>query len=533
MATTGFWPIKGRLKDVINYAENPDKTIERKYLDDDLAAALNYVENSDKTDQTMYVSGINCPKKMAYEQMMTTKRRYGKLGGNVAYHGYQSFQAGEVSPEEAHRIGIETAKRMWGDNYEIVVTTHLNTDHLHNHIVVNSVSFRTGRKFENHISDHYKLREISDEVCREHGKTVLENAPFYGGDKAYWVRKSGRILHKDMLRHDVDEALACTIKPFDFELYLRSLGYQFVRTFKYQHPSVIAPDWLKPVRLSSLGKDYTREAILRRLQSQREDKYFVDFYTPKSYYQRQPLIVRIRDFEKRTEPDVITALFELIITIAKLITGNNVQRRDYRPVSRDEAAIMVVDSNLHREHLLPSEKAFAYKLKYDALKRQGKRTDLTSSQVATKFDSATEIGKQANESRDTVFRYIRLTKLIPDILKMVDEQRIAFSVGVELSYLTECEQQDLLEAIELEDKTPSLSQAIQMKKLSQSGKLDSDTISKIISEEKPNQCEKISFQYDVLSKYFPKNFTPQDIYKRLLKLAQDDYRRRQRNREER
>lgn len=204
-----------------------------------------------------------------------------------------------------------------------------------------------------------------------------------------------------------------------------------------------------------------------------------------------------------------------------------------RPVSRDEAAIMVVDSNLHREHLLPSEKAFAYKLKYDALKRQGKRTDLTSSQVATKFDSATEIGKQANESRDTVFRYIRLTKLIPDILKMVDEQRIAFSVGVELSYLTECEQQDLLEAIELEDKTPSLSQAIQMKKLSQSGELDSDTISKIISEEKPNQCEKISFQYDVLSKYFPKNFTPQDIYKRLLKLAQDDYRRRQRNKEER
>lgn len=204
-----------------------------------------------------------------------------------------------------------------------------------------------------------------------------------------------------------------------------------------------------------------------------------------------------------------------------------------RPVSRDEAAIMVVDSNLHREHLLPSEKAFAYKLKYDALKRQGKRTDLTSSQVATKFDSATEIDKQANESRDTVFRYIRLTKLIPDILKMVDEQRIAFSVGVELSYLTENEQQDLFEAIELEDKTPSLSQAIQIKKLSQAGKLDSETISKIISEEKPNQREKISFQYDVLSKYFPKNFTPQDIYKCLLKLAQDDYRRRQRNREER
>lgn len=204
-----------------------------------------------------------------------------------------------------------------------------------------------------------------------------------------------------------------------------------------------------------------------------------------------------------------------------------------RPVSRDEAAIMVVDSNLHREHLLPSEKAFAYKMKLEAMKRQGERSDLTSTQVVSKFRTSEIVGEQNGESREQVRRYIRLTKLIPDILKMVDEQRIAFSVGVELSYLTEYEQQDLFETIELVDKTPSLSQAIQMKKLSQSGKLDSDTISKIISEEKPNQREKISFQLDELSKYFPKKYTPQDIYKRLLKLAQDDYRRRQRNREER
>ena len=203
-----------------------------------------------------------------------------------------------------------------------------------------------------------------------------------------------------------------------------------------------------------------------------------------------------------------------------------------RPVSRDEAAIMVVDSNLHREHLLPSEKAFAYKLKAEALNHQGKRNDLTSEQLAPKL-STELIAEQEGTSKDTVKRYIRLTKLIPDILKMVDEQRIAFSVGVELSYLTEYEQQDLFEAVELEDKTPSLSQAIQMKKLSQAGKLDSETISKVISEEKPNQREKISFQLDELSKYFPKKYTPQDIYKRLLKLAQDDYRRRQRNRGER
>ncbi len=204
-----------------------------------------------------------------------------------------------------------------------------------------------------------------------------------------------------------------------------------------------------------------------------------------------------------------------------------------RPVSRDEAAIMLVDSNLQREHILPSEKAFAYKLKLEAMSRQGYRSDLTSNQVGRKLETADFIAEQVNESKTQIRRYIRLTHLIPEILNMVDEQRIAFSVGVELSYLTEYEQQDLLEAIELEDKTPSLSQAIQMKKLSQAGTLDSETIERIISEEKPNQREKISFQLDDLSKYFPKKYSPQDIYNRMLKLAQDDYRRRQRNREER
>ena len=201
-----------------------------------------------------------------------------------------------------------------------------------------------------------------------------------------------------------------------------------------------------------------------------------------------------------------------------------------RPVSRDEAAVMLVDSNLHREHLLPSEKAFAYKMKLEAMSRQGYRSDLTSNQVGRKLETADIIAEQSDESKTQIRRYIRLTKLIPDILKMVDEQRIAFSVGVELSYLTEYDQQDLLEAIELEDKTPSLSQAIQMKKLSQSGKLDSETISKIISEEKPNQREKISFQINNLTKFFPKSYTPRDIERKIIKLIEDDYRRRQRNR---
>ncbi len=155
-----------------------------------------------------------------------------------------------------------------------------------------------------------------------------------------------------------------------------------------------------------------------------------------------------------------------------------------RPVSRDEAAIMVVDSNLHREHLLPSEKAFAYKLKMEAMNRQGNRSDLTSSQVATKFDSATEIGKQANESRDTVYRYIRLTNLIPELLELMDEGKIAFSVGVELSYLDEDLQYSLLEIIERNDCTPSYSQAFRMHKAIRERLISPELVEQIMSEEK-------------------------------------------------
>ena len=144
MATTGLWPVKCRLKDVLDYADNPDKTTAQKYLDRDLYATLTYAGNDEKTDKQIYVDAINCPKQRAYQAMMAVKRRFGKLGGNVAYHGYQSFQTGEVTPEEALAIGRETAYRMWGDKYQVLVTVHLNTDNLHCHFVVNSVSFKDG-----------------------------------------------------------------------------------------------------------------------------------------------------------------------------------------------------------------------------------------------------------------------------------------------------------------------------------------------------------------------------------------------------
>ena len=204
-----------------------------------------------------------------------------------------------------------------------------------------------------------------------------------------------------------------------------------------------------------------------------------------------------------------------------------------RPVSRDEAAIMVVDSNLHREHLLPSEKAFAYKLKMEAMNRQGNRSDLTSSQVATKFDSATEIGKQSNESRDTVYRYIRLTNLIPELLNLMDEGKIAFSVGVELSYLDEDLQYSLLDIIERNDCTPSYSQAFRMHKAIRDGLISPELIERIMSEEKPNQREMLKIPAERVRAFVPKNCTDKQAEDFIVKAVEhyNKYLRRQRDRE--
>ena len=193
-------------------------------------------------------------------------------------------------------------------------------------------------------------------------------------------------------------------------------------------------------------------------------------------------------------------------------------------LDRDAAAIALVDSNLHREKILPSEKAFAYKLKMDAMSRQGHRTDLTSRQVVGKLETADLIAE--NESGRQVQRYIRLTELIPQILSMVDAGKIALTPAVELSYLTQQEQHDLLETMESEDCTPSLSQAVQLKKLSQSGELNMDKIFEILREPKANQQEKISFRVEDLRKFFPKTYSVARIQERILKLLEADCRRR-------
>lgn len=174
MATTKIWPIKGRLKDVTDYAANPEKT---EY--DDLKSSIAYAVNGEKTaspdEKVFLISGVNCDADTAYEEMAAVKKHFGKTGGNVAYHAYQSFKPGEVTPEECHQIGIELARKLWGDRYQVLVATHLDKEHRHNHFVINSVSFIDGIKFNDNKGAYRLFRTVSDELCAARGLSVIEH----------------------------------------------------------------------------------------------------------------------------------------------------------------------------------------------------------------------------------------------------------------------------------------------------------------------------------------------------------------------
>ena len=217
---------------------------------------------------------------------------------------------------------------------------------------------------------------------------------------------------------------------------------------------------------------------------------------------------------------------------ASELAGINTVPAFVLPLDRDRAIITLVDSNLQRENILPSERAFAYKMKSEAMKRQGFRTDLTSSQVVTKLRTDDKVAQGFGVGRMTVQRFIRLTKLIPPILQMVDEGKIALTPAVELSFLKKDEQENLFATMESEEATPSLSQAQRMKQLSQSGRLDMDTIFAIMTEEKGNQKETLKINTSKLKKYFPKNTTPKQMEETIIKLLERELQRK-RNRDSR
>lgn len=266
MATTAIWKVKGDLGQVVNYAANPDKTMLTVEDLQGLRDVMDYATQDYKTEEQRYVSGINCAPEIAREQMMMVKRQFGKEGGIIAFHGYQSFAPGEVTLEQAHEIGVELARRLWGDRFQVVVATHLDKEHIHNHFVLNSVSFVDGKKYNDCKASYALMRQTSDQLCREHGLSVIE-APEQGRTMSYdtWeAEQKGKPTWYGQIRRDVD---ACIARSFLFEHFLTNLkkqGYA-VKTGKYL--AVRPPGKQRFVRLKTLGDDYTEEAIRERIRA--------------------------------------------------------------------------------------------------------------------------------------------------------------------------------------------------------------------------------------------------------------------------
>ena len=283
MAATRIWSIKGRLDSVINYVTNPEKTDGSRYTDTELQAltdVIDYAEDGAKTHNKVYVSGINLSPNIARDQMVMTKLQFGKTDKILAYHGYQSFLPCEVTPDQAHEIGVELANRLWGDRFQVLVTTHLDKNHLHNHFCLNSVSFVDGKKFRGGSKAYWQMRAESDKICAEHGLSVIKN-PGKGKNYAEWrAEREGRPTVRGQIKDELDEIIKVSYSYEQFWKILKQRGYAVKRDVKYV---ALKPSYSQRyIRLKSLGKNYSEEAIKQRIIAARNGIRGLD--KPKSDY---------------------------------------------------------------------------------------------------------------------------------------------------------------------------------------------------------------------------------------------------------
>lgn len=278
MAVCEIWDVRGRLDHPIDYAENPEKTANPKYNEADLQAmvdVMEYATNKDKTEQRYFVTGVNCDPTTARDEMMIAKAQWNDESEIVCYHGFQSFKHGEVTPEQAHEVGVKLAKKMWGDRFQVIVATHLNTDCLHNHFVVNSVSFTDGKHYHDNKANLRLLRQRSDALCREYALSVIENP---SGKKKpyalYQAEKNGMPTRDNVARQAVDEAISKSFTLKDFDRIMAEMGYRVSFDPNRKYWTVIGKGWKRPKRLYKLGENYTNEKIMERIT---ENSYAVKF----------------------------------------------------------------------------------------------------------------------------------------------------------------------------------------------------------------------------------------------------------------
>lgn len=314
MAVTSIWPVTSNLSKVIRYVENPEKTTEENRGEQaalhSIEGVVQYAADDLKTERREYVTCIGCDETRAAEQFMMTKRRLRKTNGRLCFHGYQSFKPGEVDAQTAHEIGKELVKRMWGEDFEVIIATHCNTGCYHNHYVINSVSRVDGHHFHNSPEDYRRLREISDQICRERSLSVIENPRGHGRNYVeYSAEKNGKPTYRGMVRADIDRAIAASVTQDEFFSFLERIGYE-LKLYKQdgdwlEYPALKPPGAKGFFRFHKLGKGYNLEEIGKRIwknlngqepfpeEEQSEVRSYRQENPPPIYQRKKPYLYRL------------------------------------------------------------------------------------------------------------------------------------------------------------------------------------------------------------------------------------------------
>lgn len=276
MAVTSIWPIKGRVDKVINYARNPEKTRSADYKimnpPSEIESVVNYAVNEDKTEKRMFVTGVNCIEKNVVRQFESDLARSKRPSDRVCFHGYQSFAADEVNAEEAHNIGVELAKEIWGKDFRVLVATHCNTGHYHNHFIICGASMDGEKRFHNGHEEYRRMREISDRICREHGLSVINEPKGKGKNYAEWAaEKNGQPTLRGTIRHDIDVAIRGSVNKTQFLDAMDQMGYIIDQSGK--HPKIKHFGSPRFVRFDSLGEGYSVADILDRIDGNYYPEY--------------------------------------------------------------------------------------------------------------------------------------------------------------------------------------------------------------------------------------------------------------------
>ena len=335
MATTKIWAVKDSISRVINYAKNPQKTTLT-----DLEQVLLYAEDKSKTidadEKTMFVTGVNCNTETAFEEMMLTEKRFDKTTGNVAYHAYQSFKTGEVTPELAHKIGVELAEKMWSE-HQVLVATHLNTGTYHNHFVICSVNMFTGEKFNCNKGAYYRFRGLSDELCEKYNLTIIKNPKGKTPRNIYFAEKRGEPTKYNLMRKAIDEAMEMGINYGQFKKIMLKKGYIINDDYNRKYATIRSINDKKAVRMYHLGEQYTPKFIYQKVANNPyyyQNRYMDLFHSKK----KRKVYKRFKykgSFESISKKSTIEILFIALFYFMGLLPKKS---PSYKPLSPEMKA---------------------------------------------------------------------------------------------------------------------------------------------------------------------------------------------------